>query len=105
MGRFGWLVLGVVVGGALVFGGQRYHVLRTKDGLAVVPKVSATFSETYVDVRDYGAAEWAAHRSLAAAVVQADRQDLIKEGVLDKVRGRVDGFLNELGRLGDKDSE
>ena len=41
---------GVMVGGALVFFAQRYHVVRTDQGFVTVPKLSSGFDETYVDV-------------------------------------------------------
>ena len=46
MKRLSGFLIGVVVGGGLVFGAQRYHVLRTEQGFEVVPKLSADFSET-----------------------------------------------------------
>ena len=56
-------ILGIVVGGALVFFGQRYHVLRTDRGLETVPKLSSGFNDTYVDVRQFQAADWEPIRS------------------------------------------
>ena len=41
-GRFGSFLTGVIVGGILVFGSQRYHVLRAEDGIHFVPKMTAS---------------------------------------------------------------
>jgi len=99
MGRLGTFVLGALIGGALIFAAQRYHVLRTDKGVELVPKLSANFSDTYVDIRGYTAADWAQRKALTAALVQAGREDLIRHAVAGQFRARIDRFLDELGGL------
>ena len=101
MSRLAFFVLGLLVGGALVYGAERYHVLRTKGGFETVPKLSASFNDTYVDVREFTASDWADHQGLAADVLRAHKEYLIKDAVVDQVRQKVNGLLQELGQPGE----
>jgi hypothetical protein len=96
MSKLGTLVLGGLVGGAGVFGALNYHVLRTADGYEFIPKASATFDDTYVDVRAFGVSDWVDHADLSKAVVKADKQHLIKDSsvnsVLNGLSNMVDGI-------------
>ena len=84
MTRIVYLVFGVLVGGAAVFGSLKYHFLRTADGFAVVPKLESSFQDTYVDVRQFGVTDWVGHRALAAALVQAKRENIIQTSTTAK---------------------
>jgi hypothetical protein len=70
-------ILGIIVGGALVLFGQRYHVLRTDHGLDSVPKLASGFNDTYVDVRNFHKSDWDRHKDLTAAIQHAKRDDLL----------------------------
>ena len=78
MTRVIYLLAGFLVGGAAVFGSLKYHILRTPDGFAVVPKLSSTFEDTYVDTRQFGVTDWIGHRALVGAIVQAKRENLLQ---------------------------
>ena len=97
MGRFGTFLFGFVLGALTVLGSLKYHVLRTDEGMEVVPKLSATFSETYLDVRGFGVADWTEHRSLMAAVVQAKKEHLFKDAAATDLVDSFDGMLEGLG--------
>ncbi len=88
-------VLGVIVGGLVVFFAPRYHVLRTDEGVEVVPKVTSTFTDTYVDTREFGVSEWNDHKLVAAALVAADKSDILQDagqqGVLDGIENILIG--------------
>ena len=101
MSRLACFLLGLAVGGAAVYGAERYHVLRTNQGFETVPKLSASFSDTYVDVREFTASDWAGHQGLAADVLRAHKEYLIKDAVVDQVRQKVDGLLQDLAPAGD----
>jgi hypothetical protein len=77
MRRLSSFFFGMVVGGALVFFGQRYHVLRTANGVDFVPKISAGLAETYVDVRGFQPTDWEKHPTLKAAIVRAKKESLL----------------------------
>jgi hypothetical protein len=77
MRRLSSFVFGMVVGGALVFFGQRYHVVRTSNGFEFIPKISAGVAETYVDIRGFQATDWEQHQTLQAAIVRAKKESLL----------------------------
>jgi hypothetical protein len=97
MSRLGSLLLGCVIGGASVYVSLKYHVLRTEKGFELVPKLSATFSETYYDVRGFGVSDWTEHKTLAAAVVQAGKQELFTDSASEGLRRGLEGVLQDLG--------
>jgi len=83
----------MVVGGLLIYGGLNYHIINTPSGLHLVPKVNSTLAETYVDVRGWGVAEWMQHKDVAAALLAADRQDLMQSAAEDSIRTGLDRIL------------
>lgn len=96
MGRISAFFLGFVVGAVACFGSLKYHVLRTDKGVAFVPKITASFSETYVDVRNFDAIQWSHHKMLAAAVVQAKRDDIFRDGDSDLIKDTFSKLLDGL---------
>lgn len=97
MSRIGWFVSGTIAGAGLMFGSLTYHFLYTKDGLKAVPKLSATLSETFLDVREFTASDWAEHKTVMAAVIQADESELLETAAIDSIREGVGRWVDELG--------
>ena len=93
MRRLPTFIFGMIVGGLLIYGGLHYHVINTPSGLHLVPKVNSTLAETYVDVRGWGVAEWMQHKDIAAALLAADRQDLMQSAAEDSIRTGLDRIL------------
>ena len=89
--------LGFIVGGAVVFTSLKYHVLRTDEGIQLVPKLNATFSKTYFDVRGFDVQDWTQHRTLSAAVVAAKKEHLFHGAASESLRQGLQGVLNDLG--------
>jgi len=94
MGRLGSFAFGVFVGAGLVFGSLKYHAVRAVDGVHVVPKISATFEDAYVDIRQFGPTDWDQHRTLAAALVKADKEGLIVESATESLRASLRSALD-----------
>jgi hypothetical protein len=88
---------GAALGGSLVFGSLSYHFLRTEEGVQVVPKLSATFHETYIDVRNFSAGDWARHKSIVAAIVRAKKDAIFEETAVDTSHEGVTSLLKEYG--------
>jgi hypothetical protein len=101
MKRLSGFLLGVVVGGGLVYGAQRYHVVRTEQGFEAVPKLSADFTDCYVDLRKFGTSDWSEHKALAAAIVGAKKEHIFHDSAADSVRQKMSGLLDELTHLKD----
>lgn len=95
------LLFGIIVGGALVYGGLNFHVLRTTGGVEFVPKATATLSETYVDVRTFTPADWAEHQTLAAAVIQAKKTHIFQDAAVEQIRDGLGGLLDGVTRAVD----
>ena len=96
-GRIVCFLAGVLVGAATVFTTIKYHVVRAEDGFHLVPKLSANFSEVFVDIRSFGIADWDQHRSLAVALVQADKGYLLKDAASESFRRSVNSALDIFG--------
>jgi hypothetical protein len=93
MRRWGTFLFGAVVGAAALFFVLNYHIIRARDGMHLVPKVDAQLAGSYVDIRDFGPREWAAHKEVLLALVDADRQDLIGSAADDALRTGLDRLL------------
>lgn len=98
MRRFMLFFSGVVVGGALVYFAMNFHVIRSREGFDLVPKVHPQLASTYVDIRDFQVADWAQHAEIAAALVQANRRDLLDNAINETVEQGIDRLLNRSSR-------
>lgn len=89
---------GMVCGGCLLFTAMHYHVVRGKDGVTLVPKISNNLSDVYTDVRDFNLRDWQDHKPLAAAILQSNQSHLLEDSSLstfrESVRGLVDGLFS-----------
>lgn len=86
--------LGVLTGAALIYFAMNFHVIRAKDGFHMVPKINARLESTYADIRGYQVADWARHTDVAAALVNANRRDLLEGAVTDSFNSGLDQLLN-----------
>jgi hypothetical protein len=98
MRRFWTFVSGIVVGGVVVFAAMNYHIIRTKDGLHVVPKIDAQLALTYADIRNFTVADWAKNSELAAALMSAQRRDLVDSAIENSLDNSVDKWLDRDSR-------
>jgi hypothetical protein len=89
-------VFGMIVGALLLFVASRYHIVRANDGVHLIPKSSAHLSEPYVDIRNFTPADWNDHKSLAMAIVQADKAYLLQDAAAESVRRTFDDLLGGL---------
>lgn len=97
MGRAGSFVSGCIVGGAAIFTSLKYHFVQTNKGFEFVPKLTASFSETYVDVRQFTPSSWNEHKSLVAAIVKADKSEILGDSSADHLRDAANDVLANLG--------
>lgn len=78
MSRF---FFGMITGAVLLYVAMHYHVVRGQDGVFLVPKLAASLGGTYTDIREFTLGDWREHRSLAVAIHQSNRSQLIHETV------------------------
>lgn len=96
MGRFATFLTGFVLGGIATYGAMHYHIVRTDDGVQMVPKVSANLRDVYVDIRDFEISDWNEHRYLAAALIKADKGELMGESAEAQLRQTLDQAWQDL---------
>lgn len=101
MTRIPSFLMGIIVGGLLVFGAMKYHLVRSTDGFHLIPKLAAGLQEAYVDIRQFKLDDWAKHRTLAAALIQADKEHLMQGAAESSLR---DGIRSALESLTDAES-
>lgn len=77
MRRLVTILLGVVIGGSVVFFAFQYHLIRASQRWVVVKKRHADWHDAYVDVRGWGAREWNEHRELSGNVTAAGHGELV----------------------------
>lgn len=93
----GSFLFGLVLGGGLVYFGLVYHLVQSEDGFHLVPKLQPTFAESYVDVRKFSAADWANHRNLVMAIMQAKQERILTSSATEQMQQSVDQVLQGLG--------
>ncbi|MFT7642646.1 MAG: hypothetical protein ACI9G1_004404 [Pirellulaceae bacterium] len=101
MNRFGCFLTGIIVGAFGTYFTMSYHIVSAHDGMHAVPKVSAKFSDVYVDIRHFGYKEWDDHRPLALALYQADKAYLLQDSATEGFRQTIGNVLNQLGSPSD----
>lgn len=94
MRRFFSFFTGLLTGGAIIYFTMNYHLIHAQDGFHLIPKVNAQLSSTYADIRGYKVADWAQHADIAAALVNANRRDLLDEAINDTLNNGIDRLLN-----------
>jgi hypothetical protein len=98
MNGFGPFLCGAVLGGASVFASLSYHFVQSKQGFLTIPKLSPTFTETYVDTRQFTVTDWQQRKGLTAAVLRANHGAIIGEGIVDQAAEAARGFLPEFSQ-------
>lgn len=77
MRRIIWLTFGIAIGAFGMWAAMTYHILRTKDGVACVPKHQARLAGTFIDVREWGVTEWTEHPELVLTLQRNERTEII----------------------------
>ncbi len=98
MSRLFYMFVGVILGGGAIYGALMYHLLRTNDGWEMVPKTSATFTDAYVDMRNFTLADWTQHRDLVAALINAKKESLLGDSPQNQVEQSVGRMLDSIRR-------
>lgn len=96
MSRLTSFLLGIVVGAAGLFISENYYVVRSMEGVHLVPKVAAKLEFPYRDIRQYTVEDWKKNVSLGAAIVKADKSELMVDS-LTSVRHNFESMLKSLG--------
>lgn len=77
MRRILWLGCGTVFGAVMMWAAMSYHLIRTRDGITMVPKYHAQLASTFIDVRQWGVTEWTEHPELVMTLERNQRTEII----------------------------
>lgn len=86
-------LMGMVAGALLLYAALQYHVVRSDSGYHLIAKVESELAATYVDIRGFTISDWAQYPSLVAAMMNADRRDLMETAAGDALRTGLDNVL------------
>ncbi len=89
-------LFGMFAGAILMYVAMHYHVVRGKQGVYLVPKISNNLSDVFVDTRDFELEDWREHKPLAAAIVQSDQSHLLEGASLSSFRDSIHGLVDGL---------
>lgn len=96
MSRISSFLLGVVAGALLIGAAMNFHLVRSDDGILMIPKLTKGLHDPYADIREFTLDDWQQHRPLAAALVQANKSDLLADSSLHNFRRSIDGVIEGL---------
>lgn len=94
-------LIGMLIGAALMFVAFQYHVVRGKQGVFLVPKLSNNLSDVFVDTRDFNLEDWSEHKTLAAAIMQSNQSELLEDASLNSFRDSIRNLVDDLFGSGD----
>jgi hypothetical protein len=95
MSRIWSFLIGMAAGALLLYTAMNFHVLRSRDGFHLVVKRPARLSESYVDIREFGMADWTSHPQIATALVQANKQHLLGDSATRSIHQSLNQLLPE----------
>lgn len=96
MNRVSSFFLGAVIGGVLVFGVVRFHLVRANEGFHLVPRLDSGLSDVYVDIRLFSLTDWSNHRTLAAAIIRANKDHLLQDSATQSFREGLKSAVNNI---------
>jgi hypothetical protein len=96
MGRFTTFLSGFLLGGVVTYLAMHYHIVHAEAGVEFVPKVIPNLHDVYVDIREFEISDWEQHRNLAAALIKAEKSELIGESAERQLRDSLDQAWRDL---------
>lgn len=93
MRRFSSFLMGMVFGAGMLYLLMIYHIVHAADGHHLIPKIDSQLPDTYVDIREFTFKDWADHSDLAAALIKADRGDLVEGAASGALQRGIDNLL------------
>ncbi len=97
MNRLTVFLLGVITGAAGLYISENFYVVRSDESFHLIPKVAAKLELPYRDIRSFTVEDWRNNPSLALAIVQSKKQDLMVESGLNGMQSQLEGLLRSLG--------
>jgi hypothetical protein len=91
-------LFGVIAGASLMYVAMHYHVVRGNRGVYLVPKLSNSLADVYVDTRGFEIEDWRQHKPLAAAIMESNQSHLLEDASLNSFRESIRGLVDNLFR-------
>ena len=88
------VITATLLGSAGLGGSLNYHVLRTDNGIELLPKQELTLHDTFLDVRQLSLCEWKNHGSVMAAMIKAKKEHVLGTKEVQTVRREIDKLLD-----------
>jgi hypothetical protein len=98
MRRLMTFFLGMVAGGLLLYLALNFHLIRAQDGMHFVRKMDSQIAATYVDIRGFTLIDWNQHTDIAAALVRAEKTELMQSAASDALNQSLDKWLGPAGQ-------
>jgi len=93
MHRISWLIVGFLLGVGSLYTVQQYHIVRSDEGVAMVPRVSSGYGDIYVDIRKFELGDWDDHPDVAMALMKDDKSHLLKDAAVGSLRKSMDNLF------------
>ncbi len=109
MGKAKPFLFGTLLGTSLMFMALQYHVLRTHDGVQLVPRIPQhSLGLAWADIRHWSASQWTDRPELARALLAHGSGSLISQSVTEQLAesvGAESATLDQLRSLLNRSSE
>lgn len=100
MGKAKPFLFGSLLGASTMFVALQYHVVRSHDGLQLVPRTPQhSLGLAYADIRQWNAEQWTDRTELARALMAHGAGDLIAQSVADTLADSVSADSATLDQL------
>lgn len=95
MNKLSSFVIGVFLGGLLMFAGLKYSIVRAGDGHHIISKSTACLTTIYVDIREYTAVDWKDHIDLASDIANSGNRALQEEVTRSAMDNSIDSLFEK----------
>ncbi|MCG8585518.1 MAG: hypothetical protein MI757_12475 [Pirellulales bacterium] len=99
MGRLTSFITGAFVGATIMLLATKFHFVRAEDGFHMVPRVTSSMTDTYVDIREFTVSDWNEHRLLLAALVRAEKSHVVQDKTLDNIGEKFGSAIESLRHI------
>ncbi|MBI1371457.1 MAG: hypothetical protein GC159_01665 [Phycisphaera sp.] len=83
----------LLIGAGLMYYALGHHFVKASTGSVTVPKASLTLSDTWVDIREWTAADFKEHPEVTKALIDNGHGDLVvqsaTDGVIDWIKDKT----------------
>ena len=90
------VVVLVLIGAGLMYYALGHHFVKTKEGTITVPKASLGLADTYVNITEWKAADFADHPEVTKALIDNGHEDVV---LTTAAGGVIEWLKNKAGEV------